>query len=46
MSGSIRRRELLPEFATGRGASVADDLPGGATQRDPDPAFVGAFQDE
>lgn len=41
---------LLPEFFSGRGEVVADDighdLPSGTTQGNPDPAFVGPFQDE
>ena len=47
MSRSILGRDLLPEFVTGRPAPVAHDvshdLPGGTTQGDPDPAFVGAL---
>ena len=41
---------LLPQFLTGRSASVTndrgDDLSRSTTQGDPDPAFVGALSDQ
>jgi len=47
MRRSIPGWYLLPEFLTGRSAPVANDighdLPGGTTQSDPYPAFVGAL---
>src|SRR3954462_10375039 len=50
MRRAILGRDLLPEFATGRPAPVADrighDLTGGATQGNPDPPLIGAFQDK
>jgi hypothetical protein len=50
MSRSILGRYPLPEFATGRPASVTDrighDLTSGATQGNPDPSLIGAFQNK
>jgi hypothetical protein len=50
VSTAIGGGYLLPEFLTGRAASIANhighNLPGGTTQGNPDPAFVGAFRDE
>ena len=50
MSAAIAGRYLLPELSTSGSASVADDighdLPGGATQGNPDPAFIGTLEGE
>jgi hypothetical protein len=48
MSRSIVVRDMLPEFATGRRASVTDrighDLAGGATQGNPDHRLLARFR--
>jgi len=47
MGTTIGGGNVLPEFSTSGGASVANDishdLSGGATQSDPNPAFIGTL---